>query len=453
MTLFINRGKKMLKRLSIILIFFSLYAILQANDDDFNTNRLPIGNPLTKYNFCSVTIDSILDCASNTNISFGNLIQNLKNYRIILIGETHTNASHHQVQWKIFKGLAESGENVCLALEMFNPSQNEILTQYTSGKISEEEFLNKSDYFSTWGHNYRYYKPIFDLAREKHIKIYGVNIEHKFASKIGKGGIQSLTKEELQQLPQIDTTNVEHRYYINSVMEGMGITAPKQFRKIYQAQSLWDTAMGEGAIAVAKENPQSTIVVLAGSGHVVYNLGIGRIIQKRSEIPFASVVSIDVPDTVKESGMMQMKKSLKKKGKETQKSTDKKQAKKMPKGMMHASGSNTVPHKVVARSLADFLWGLPQEKQEKYPTLGFSVNSKTESGFKTKMVFPKSIAEQNGLKNGDIIKSIDNHTFENKSEFKKYLGSKNWNDTISIDVLRKDESIQLNFIIAEENKK
>ena len=36
--------------------------------------------------------------------------------------------------------------------------------------------------------------------------------------------------------------------------------------------------MGEGAIKIAKENPDAVVVVLAGSGHVVYNLGIGRII-------------------------------------------------------------------------------------------------------------------------------------------------------------------------------
>ena len=442
----------MLKRLSVFIIILSLITVLQAGDDEFNTNRLPIGNPLTKYDFCSVKKDSILDCKSNTNISLENLIQNLKNHRIILIGESHTNDSHHQVQLQILKGLAESGEDVCLALEMFNPSQNEVLNQYTSGKMSEEEFLNHSNYFNTWGHNYRYYKPIFDFASKNRIKMYGVNIDHKFASKIGRGGIQSLTPEELQQLPQIDTTDVEHRYFVKAVMEGMDATSPKQFEKIYQAQSLWDTAMGEGAIAVARENPDSKILVLAGSGHVAYNLGISRIIRKRSDIPFVSLVSIDIPDTVKESMMMKVKKSLKKK-KETPEPSVKKQTNKMPMSMMPGSGSNAVPHKIVARSLADFLWGLPEEKQEKYPTLGFSVNDKTKTGFEIKMVYPESIAEQQGLERGDVIQSIDKHTFENKVELKKYLGLKNWKNTISMDVLRKGENVQLNFIIAKEEEK
>ena len=121
--------------------------------------------------------------------------------------------------------------------------------------------------------------------------------------------------------------------------------------------------------------------------------------------------------------------------------------------MMPGSGSNAVPHKIVARSLADFLWGLPEEKQEKYPTLGFSVNDKTKTGFEIKMVYPESIAEQQGLERGDVIQSIDKHTFENKVELKKYLGLKNWKNTISMDVLRKGENVQLNFIIAKEEEK
>ena len=230
-----------------------------------------------------------------------------------MVGESHTSDFNHQVQLKIIKGLVEAGQSVCLALEMFTPAQNQALNDYTSGKINEEEFLEQSDYFNVWGHNYRYYKPIFDYAREKKIKIFGVNIEHKYASKIGRGGIKSLSEEELKNIPAIDTTNIEHRFFIKVAMQGMDATAPAQFRKMYAAQCLWDAAMGNGAIKVANDNPRSNVVLLAGSGHVVYNLGIGKIIKIRSNLSFKSVVCVDVPDSVKESIMMKVKKVLSKK--------------------------------------------------------------------------------------------------------------------------------------------
>ncbi len=437
-----------------LLVIFLIPALLLADEDEFNTDRLPLGNPATRYDFAAVYKDSILDCGTQKNISFENLIQELKNYKLILIGESHTNDSHHQVQLQIMKGLIETGKSVCLALEMFNPAQNEILNQYTSGAITEENFLNQSDYFNTWGHNYRYYKPIFDFARANKIDMHGVNTEHSFASKIGRGGLESLTAEELAQLPTIDTTNAEHRFYIKSVMEGMDATSPKQFERIYQAQSLWDTVMGEGAISVAKENPGAIVIVLAGSGHVVYNLGIGRIIQDRSEFSFASLVSVDIPDTVKKSVMMQVKQGLKKKKAQADSTGSKRKhgKSKMQMAMMHGAMSDAVPYRIVARSLADFLWGLPEEKREKYPSLGFSVNDKSEFGFEIKMVYPESIAEQQDLKRGDIIQSVDEKTFANKAALKRYLGSKNWDEIISFEIIRGDKEVQFKFTIVDEDE-
>ena len=96
----------------------------------------------------------------------------------------------------MIKGLVEAGKEVCLALEMFNEDQAEALDQFRLGKLTEQEFQDQADYFNVWGHNYRYYKPIFDYVAEKHIKMYGVNIAKDYASKIGRGGLESLTDEE-----------------------------------------------------------------------------------------------------------------------------------------------------------------------------------------------------------------------------------------------------------------
>jgi len=447
-------------------VFLTISMSLIAQDE-FNTDRLPIGNPDTKYDFCAVKLDKVFDTNANEIIQFDQLINKLKAYRIIMIGESHTLDKHHQVQLNIIKGLVETGSSVCLALEMFNPSQNEILNNYTSGKISEQEFLDQADYFNTWGHNYRYYKPIFDFTREHKIKMFGVNIEHDYASKIGRGGAKSLTEDDRQYLPEIDTTNVEHRFFIKVAMEGMDATMPAQFSKIYAAQSLWDAAMGDGAIKVATENPQSIVVVLAGSGHVVYNLGIGKIIKNRSDFPFASLVAIDIPDTVKESVMMKVKKSIKKKEKGDEEKSEQKKTPPMGK-MPGMPAMDDAPYKIVVRSLADFLVGVAEEKQEKYPSFGFSVNEKKEkgaeiesedmvkkeektefpaTGSEIKRVIPHTIAEREGLQKGDIILSIDGKDFADMTKLKQYLTFKNWGDPISFKVYRDGNEIDINFDI------
>ncbi|NOX65963.1 MAG: ChaN family lipoprotein, partial [Chlorobi bacterium] len=177
--------------LSILLLLTTFVAA-----QEFDTERIPIGDRARKYNFCSVKLDKILNTKSNKGLTLDDLISELGNYRIVMIGETHTNQLHHDVQLDIIKGLTESGKKVILALEMFNPNQDEALAKWSSGETDESTFMQQTDFLVTWSHNYRYYKAIFDYTREKHIPMYGVNVERKYVSKIGRGGLASLTPEE-----------------------------------------------------------------------------------------------------------------------------------------------------------------------------------------------------------------------------------------------------------------
>ena len=280
--------------LKYTMMFVLTYSTFFAQD--FDTERIPIGDEARKYDFTMVKMDKILNTITNKETSFDELISELSEYRIIMIGESHTNQLHHDVQFDIIKGLKEQGKDVRLALEMYNPSQDESLAAWSSGETDSSTFMEQTGYLDSWGHNYRYYKAIFDYVREKGIPMYGVNTERKYASKIGRGGLSSLTEEERAAIPEVDTSNIEHRFYVKVALQGMDAQMPKQFLNMYPAQCLWDAAMGEGAIKVAQENPEAIVVVLAGSGHVAYNLGIGRIIKDRSDLSFASVISVDIPE-------------------------------------------------------------------------------------------------------------------------------------------------------------
>ena len=128
----------MLNRALVVILFFLTFAFARADEDEFNTEQLPIGNPKTKYDFCAVKLDKIFDTSSNVDIALDQLIQNLKKYRIIMLGESHTSEPNHKLQLEVIKGLTESGSSICLALEMFNPSQDPILKNYIQGKLTEE---------------------------------------------------------------------------------------------------------------------------------------------------------------------------------------------------------------------------------------------------------------------------------------------------------------------------
>lgn len=415
----------------------SFIILTNGFSQSFDSDRLPIGDSNKKYNFCTVKLDKIFNTNTNKESAFDEMINDLKQKRIVMIGESHTNQLHHDVQFEVIKGLVESGKPVVLALEMFNPGQNDALALWSSGKTDPDTFLEQTDFLTTWSHNYRYYKPIFDYCREKQIPIYGTNVERKYASKINLGGLSSLTDEDLQILPYIDTANVEHKFLINVMMDGMDASMPKQFVNMYAAQCLWDAAMGEGAIEAAKKHPEATIVILAGSGHVVYNLGIGRIIKDKSDLPFASVVTVDIPNKTNHSGMDKVSKDPEKDKKTTTISPH-------SMGMMSMDGT---PSRTVIRSYADYLFGKSEVKQEKYPSFGFSLKDTESSEYLIDKIFPQTIAYENGLRKGDLIQFVDGKSFDNLFELKKYLHFKNWDEEITFKIQRDNESKEITFII------
>jgi len=445
----------------LILIIFSISSIFA---DEFESDRLPIGDSNKKYDFCSVKLDKIYNTNTDKESSFADMINDLKQKRIVMIGETHTNQLHHDVQFEIVKGLVESGKPVVFALEMFNPDQDEVLAAWSSGKTDANTFLQQTDYLTTWSHNYRYYKAIFEYTRDKNLPIYGSNVDRKYASKIGRGGLSSLTEEDLKVLPKIDIENVEHKFLIKVLMQGMDATMPAQFENMYPAQSLWDCAMGEGAIAAAKKHPDATVIVLAGSGHVIYNLGIGRVIKDRSDLSFASVVTVDIPEEVEEEGMMKVKKEMKKEM-DKEKKSDMKKGKMPPGGMKsmpmkkndeksashspHSMGMmmDDTPYSIVVRSYADYLWGKSEMENEKYPSFGFSLNDIEDGGFSIKRVFPETVAYENGLRKGDVVLAIDGKTFESLFEIKKYLHYMNWDDQINFKIKRDNEEKDITFVL------
>ncbi len=443
--------------LTIIIILFFAPTILAQS---FITDRLPIGDVERKYDFCAVKLDKLFDTKLNKEISFSDMIEDLKGYRIVMIGESHTNQLHHDVQFEVIKGLVEAGQPVVLTLEMYNPKQNEVLAAWSSGETDPDTFMEQTDFLATWSHNYRYYKAIFDYVREKHIPIYGVNVERKYTTKIGRGGLGSLTAEEIQVIPEIDTSTIEHKFLIKAMMQGMDATMPEQFSNMYPAQSLWDTAMGEGAIEAAKKHHEATVIVLAGSGHVVYNLGIGRIIKDRSSLSFASIVPVDITEEVEEDKENETKKDSLNTEVSNEKISPDKEEKADTKDnqpsahSMGMAGMDDTPYRIVVRSYGDYLWGKKEIDQEKYPSLGLRLEDDVSEGFQLKFVFPETIAYENGFKKADIILSIDGKYFSNSTELKKYLHFKNWGEEISFNIIRDNEKIEITFIITpvEEDK-
>ena len=220
------------------------------------------------------------------------VIEKLPQKKIVYVGEEHDKFAHHWVQLEVLRGLYGQGSKIAVGMEMFQRPFQKALDDYIAGTIDERTFLKRSEYFKRWGMDYNLYKPILDFAREHRLLIIALNVQREIVDKVAKGGLDSLTKEEKQKIPQdLDFSDGEYRTRLKEVFTEHGQSQEKNFDFFYQAQILWDETMAESINAFLKKNPDFRMVVLAGAGHLQYGSGIPKRSLRRNGFDYAIVLT------------------------------------------------------------------------------------------------------------------------------------------------------------------
>lgn len=230
---------------------------------------------------------TIYDTAQGKTIDFEELLVQLAPARVIYIGEQHIATDHHRIQLKIIQGLVNRGQKVSVGMEMFDHTYQERLDQWSAGHMDWETFLKRTHWYANWKFDENLYKDILLYIKAEQLKLIGLNIPFHLPRKISVGGLDNLLASERKLLPQqIDTTQTEHRAYVEAVFHRHSIKKGREFENFYAAQCAWEDGM---ARSVAENLGDGTMVVIAGNGHIVRKFGIPNRAFKRSQAPFRTV--------------------------------------------------------------------------------------------------------------------------------------------------------------------
>jgi uncharacterized iron-regulated protein len=220
------------------------------------------------------------------------VVKSLASKKIVYVGEQHDNFAHHQVQLKILQGLYRQNPRIAVGMEMFQQPFQKALDDYIAGAIDERTFLKRSEYFKRWDIDYHLYKPILDFARAEHLPVIALNVRREIVEKVGKSGLDSLSKEEKQEIPaELDGSDPQYRERLKEIFAAHEHGENKNFEFFYQAQMLWDETMAESIDRFLKRNRDYRMVVLAGAGHVQYRSGIPKRAFKKNGLDYAIVLS------------------------------------------------------------------------------------------------------------------------------------------------------------------
>lgn len=226
----------------------------------------------------------ITDIANDRELSLSDALPELKNNRILFIGETHDQQEHHQVQLDVVRALHESGAPVVIGMEMFRKDSQEALDRWLGKEMSPEDF--QLVYDDNWNYPWPLYGGILDYAREEKIPVVGLNVSKGITRQVARGGFQSLDAKQKEALPMV-TCHVDEKY-MNFIKESYGLHGHGQLNFTYfcEAQLVWDKAMAVHALDYLYSHPDALMVVVAGKGHA-QKMGIPAQVRKRSALPYA----------------------------------------------------------------------------------------------------------------------------------------------------------------------
>ena len=201
-------------------------------------------------------------------IPFDRMVAEASKSRVIIVGETHDSQAHHDLQLKIIRTLrTKAGLPLAVGLEMFRAESQELLDKWWRWGMPTEQF--ESLYRENWGMPWLLYREIFLYSRQKRIPLVGLNVPREIISKVARQGYGSLTEAERKKLPSGLTCTVDETYrsFIRRSFAEHAQASGRSFDYFCEAQMLWDTAMAIYALEYLDKNPDSRMVILAGSAH------------------------------------------------------------------------------------------------------------------------------------------------------------------------------------------
>jgi len=195
---------------------------------------------------------------------------------------------------------------------------------------------------------------------------------------------------------------------------------PMWFTNIYNAQKCWDVIMAESMrqFLAKKEFKGYKGVIVAGSNHVAYKLGIPFRYKKADKrVTVTTIVPVLMIEEKKE---------------------DEDEEDPHANPMIQMMGKSLNPAVTFSRGIADYVFCAFQPLNRHFPVFGFTLKE-TDGKLKVTRVAKDSIAGKNGIKKGDQITGIDGVDVSTLEQLRLIIHQKKWDDSINVKVTKKIE--------------
>jgi len=196
------------------------------------------------------------------------MMDDLRLAQVVFVGEFHDQRDHHLLQLQVIRELHRQGRPLAIGFEMFDLEKQPVLDEWVRGKVSLQEFVER--YRKSWSINWSEYDAIMLFARNNGIPMVALDAPADLVQVVTRFGTAGFHPGARMRLPAGVTTEILPSYRKFMTQAFRSHTIPDHmFDNFCAAQGLRNSTMARRIVGYLAENPQRTMVVIAGVGHVM----------------------------------------------------------------------------------------------------------------------------------------------------------------------------------------
>lgn len=285
------------------------------------------------------------------------LLERMAAQQAVLLGEVHDSAEDHRWQLHVLVKLHARQPDMAIGFEMFPRRVQPVLDQWVAGALSERDFLTRAEWDKVWGFDARDYLPLFHFARMNRIPMLALNVERSLPEAVAKQGWDGVPETQKEGVSRPAAPSPAYLKTLRSAFDRHPAKqrGEESFPRFVEAQTVWDRGMAQPIADHLKRQPGALVVGILGAGHVRHGHGVAHQLKDLGVARVGSLLTWNHADD--------------------------------------CAG--------ITRGMADAVY-VVREPAANPPRLGVAMEPE-KSGIRISAVTAGSIAEQAGLKRGDVI--------------------------------------------------
>lgn len=217
----------------------------------------------------------------------GDVLAAMAKRNVVLLGEQHDNADHHQWQLQTIAALHVLRPQMVIGFESFPRRLQPVLNKWVAGELTVKQFLEQAEWEKVWSFVPELYLPLFQFARLNRIPMVALNVERTLTEAITKQGWDAVPAVQKEGVSRPAPPSAAYRDFLFETYRQHPRVAGKEtgseskdeaaFRFFVESQTTWDRAMAEALArrVDAGGGAQRPLVVgIMGSWHVRYGHGV-----------------------------------------------------------------------------------------------------------------------------------------------------------------------------------